>query len=83
MLNRAMCATQIQRINKAHLGRLLLLVGRGGPAVLLGSGSLQHQEAREGQGDAHPPQCDLGLAEDQLAQEGLRGNRKTPPKYSP
>ena len=70
-----MCATQIQRMNKAHLSRLFLFVGHGGPAVLLGRGSLQHQEAREGQGDAHPPQCDLGLAEDHLAQEGLWGNR--------
>ena len=71
-----MCATQIQRMNTAHLSRLLLFVGHGGLAALLGRGSLQHQEAREGQGDAHPPQGDLGLAEDQLAQEGLWGNRK-------
>ena len=42
-----MCATQIQRLNKAHLSRLLLFVGHGGPAALLGRGSLQHQEAQK------------------------------------
>lgn len=33
---------------------------------------LQYEQARECQGDPDPPQCYLGLAEEQLAQESLK-----------
>lgn len=56
-------------ISDAFGNLLLLLLHHSGLLSVLRRGPLQDQQPRKGQGDPHPPQCYLGLTEDQLAQK--------------